>query len=141
MKENPEVTKAIAAYLLLEKAKELIGKAERSEVLQGCPPSANCSAGAGADARNDSLISSPVPREKAELSASEIWVCSHTRKCGWVGRSGELKYVPSKDWPRCSVGVCPKCGDSSFYIRQPKALPPQGERALARNAELCDREQ
>lgn len=39
-------------------------KAERSEVLQGCPPSANCSAGAGADAQSDSLNSSPVPREK-----------------------------------------------------------------------------
>jgi len=41
-------------------------KAERSEVLQGCLPSANCSARPSAVAPNDSLISSVVPREKAE---------------------------------------------------------------------------
>lgn len=60
-------------------------KAERSEVLQGCPPSANCSAGAGADAQPNSLISSPVPREKAvrrrttvekALDCIELWMKS-----------------------------------------------------------------
>lgn len=43
--------------------------AERSGVLQGCLPSANCSAGARADARNDSLNSSVVPRETAVFPA------------------------------------------------------------------------
>lgn len=61
-------------------------KAERSEVLQGCPPSANCSAGAGADAQPNSLISSPVPREKAVLSGVELIEAERQRqisKEGW----------------------------------------------------------
>lgn len=49
----------------VKRIKGKLSETERSEAPQGCLPSANCSAGAGADARSDSLISSVVPREKA----------------------------------------------------------------------------
>ena len=39
MKTNDSTINAVLAYHLVELAKGLIGKAERSEVLQGCPPS------------------------------------------------------------------------------------------------------
>jgi hypothetical protein len=111
--------------------------AKRSEVLQGCPPSANCSAGAGADARNDSLIGSPVPREKAVFPALPSGM---TREEVVEGlrelRDDAVRAEKAKDssfvrWPDLDAIL--------DYIEQhgfpaPENAPHcKGERALARN--------
>lgn len=62
-------------------------EAERSGVLQGCLPSANCSAEAGAEAQPNSLISSPVPPKEAIRSGVELIAEERKRqvsKEGWT---------------------------------------------------------
>ena len=70
MKTNDSTINAVLAYHLVELAKGLIGKAERSEVLQGCPPSPMGSAperSGGAETSGDYLSrSAPVKWSEAE---------------------------------------------------------------------------
>lgn len=52
---------------------------------------------------------------------NELWVCGHTRKCGWKGRFYDLKSKPDPMSERVGIpvtkSVCPKCDGDSFYIR------------------------
>jgi len=51
---------------------------------------------------------------------AEIWSCDHTRKCGWEGRQDDLLQVPDRAMgPGVTQGVCPKCGNDEFYVREP----------------------
>ena len=58
-----------------------------------------------------------------ETTETEIWVCGHTKKCGWSGPQSELKYIKVESSPlRVSKGSCPKCGQvkTGFYVRKVK---------------------
>lgn len=73
---NREILAIAESFNKLEARVFLLENAERSGVLQGCPHSANCSAGARADAQPDSLISSPVPREEViRRDAKRLLAC------------------------------------------------------------------
>lgn len=64
-----------------------------------------------------------------EQTETEIWVCGHTKKCGWSGPQSELKYIEVEIAPlRVSKGSCPKCGQvkTGFYVRKVK---PSNEKA------------
>ena len=131
---------------------DFFSRAERSGVPKGCPPLANCSAGARADAPIDSPIGSVVPREKAEPSGTEVLLA-----CPFCG-SGAIKSSPPINDPDqqaillCSWQmVCGYCGciggsKSTEALaklawnsragdprRNPDGAPPSGERALTRN--------
>lgn len=66
-----------------------------------------------------------TPTQRIALNAEmkpkqEIWICCHTRKCGWRGQNSELSSVRDKEgrfalpsW----TSVCPKCGGKEFYVR------------------------
>ena len=61
-----------------------------------------------------------VETEQPEI---EIWVCGHTKKCGWSGPQSELKYIEVESAPlKVSKGSCPKCGQvkTGFYVRKVK---------------------
>ena len=139
----------------------LLLPAERSGVLQGCLPSANCSAEAGAEARQDSLISSPVPPKEAIPAAPEI------RDIVEAIRQEDLRHsmpvltddtytaLAWKRWARALPGktiadtimlVCANCIrpgtklEAQFleaYMRlkntKRRTLPAQRERAIRRN--------
>jgi len=56
------------------------------------------------------------------MSEAEIWHCAHTRKCGWKGPYEGLLQLPDTEMVRgvkATKGVCPKCGNDSFYVRKP----------------------
>lgn len=57
--------------------------------------------------------------EQAEQSsfATDLYVCSHTRKCGWRGSYAQLSSRPSGS--NCTRQICPKCGNHEFYVRNP----------------------
>lgn len=107
-------------------------KAERSGVLQGCLPSTNCCAGAGADAHSDSLINSVVAREEAEPAAMfvvEVMVVNlETKKSEWreivryKDASHAVQTVMAND--HCQIRT---------RIEKPPALAAQRERAIPRN--------
>lgn len=63
---------------------------------------------------NVNSMCNPPPDRK-----NEIWVCGHTRKCGWKGKQSELVFVEDKDRfkIKSSTGTCPKCGNDAFYVR------------------------
>jgi len=51
-----------------------------------------------------------------DFNAIEVWICCHTKKCGWQGQWQELNFVRQQD--RISeLGKCPLCGSQSFYLR------------------------
>jgi hypothetical protein len=124
---------------------------ERSEALQGCLPSANCSAGAGADALSDSLNSSVVPREKAEPAGTSVssgqWtvhvigpddIYEEPDELTALRHANALNQYIADD--RRANGFRPNEPFALAVVKQagleasaPPALPPQGERALARN--------
>jgi len=54
------------------------------------------------------------------VGEAEMWICCHTRKCGWEGRQEQLLQVPHRELgPGAAKGVCPKCGSEEFYVREP----------------------
>jgi hypothetical protein len=60
--------------------------------------------------------------------SEEIWVCGHTRKCGWRGLESELDWSASVGMLQTRQGICPECGHDEFQImRQPlKEEPADG---------------
>lgn len=76
----------------------------------------------------------PTPEQKrldeialkyTKQQSVEIWVCGHTKKCGWSGLQSELVYVadnPGRFKLPSSTGTCPKCGQhkKGFYVRKQK---------------------
>ena len=62
----------------------------------------------------------------------EIWVCGHTRKCGWKGLEHERLDAPCKRFStgglKVTAQVCPKCGNDEFYVRKatPATKAPKG---------------
>ncbi|MDE2100815.1 MAG: hypothetical protein KGL39_26450 [Patescibacteria group bacterium] len=65
-----------------------------------------------------------------EQTETEIWVCGHTKKCGWSDPQSELKYIEEDKLPlKTYRGSCPKCGQTKtgFYVRKVKPS----------NAKLC----
>jgi len=55
----------------------------------------------------------------------ELWHCTHTKKCRWVGHEEELIQIPyPKLHQSATRGVCPRCGNESFYVR-PKCGQPK----------------
>lgn len=50
---------------------------------------------------------------------NEIWLCSHTKKCGWKGQEQDLVYIPTRKYKsiNSTTGTCPKCGNKTFYVR------------------------
>lgn len=59
----------------------------------------------------------PIPKEH------ELYVCEHSRKCGWRGRNAELVEKPDSKWPGSCTLTCPNCGGESFYIRDARTEP------------------
>lgn len=112
-------------------------EAERSGVLQGCLPSANCSAGAGADAQPDSLISSVVPREESDPMADK-WLCGVASMC----RAAKAEVAWSRELHQNGYStpqiltIIDSWLDRVLEGCKPSALPPQGERAIPRNEKV-----
>ena len=124
--------------------------AKRSGVPQGCLPSANGSAGAGADAPNNSLISSVVPREEAEPPGPTALL-----PCPFCGQPPVIKMAgwTSYWWVGCEIhldmestgcGVSQSDYDKTRAIEKwntragthgvnPGGAHPCGERAITRN--------
>jgi hypothetical protein len=69
-------------------------------------------------------VSAPLNIDGTEptMKTDELWVCGHTRKCGWSGAHSELVQIPDKRMAhlaiKCTKGTCPKCGGDSFYVRK-----------------------
>lgn len=110
-------------------------EAERSGVLQGCPPSANCSAGAGADA-HPSPIGSVVPRENSGLEAMLTkWRDRRIRKhheASIKAREGDYAYALQRTAEAEAIEVCIKDLEDELPT---DAHQRSGERALARNSD------
>lgn len=70
---------------------------------------------------------------------SDVYVCGHTKKCGWKGFNRELIQVPDVKFNKqhnikSTRGTCPKCGCGEFYIRPrcgDKIEIPNGETVTA----------
>lgn len=73
-------------------------------------------------------LSSPVTAIETNSASpghtEELWVCGHTKKCGWKGKKEEILHVPipakSKLFVKglnASQSSCPKCGNHEFYVR------------------------
>ena len=46
--------------------------------------------------------------------------CAKTRKCGWQGMESDMKSIPHPTIKIASQLVCPKCGETGYYRREPK---------------------
>lgn len=115
--------------------------AERSGVPQGCLPSANCSARPPAVAPKDSLISSVVPREKAEPPGTVALAACQWKEdadtWSW-DTSCDEKFQFTNDGPNENgYRFCPACGKpitlAGEPLREPGGAAPCGQRAVARN--------
>lgn len=105
-------------------------RAERSGVPQGCLPSANCSAEAGAEAKPNSLISSVVPPKEAVrrdshietlLGFIELWMKSD------IALYHDSPFISNLEH-RLDV-----LREIRRELSKPPALPAQRERAIRRN--------
>lgn len=138
--------------------------AERSEVLQGCPPSATGSARVGAveeeRARPGTEASSKQVADSSDRSAREsglvgvLWQGTRRDTCyeiglrairlshpqaakAWRSLAVALEHFGEKDMPKFMdllAGINAALAVGERHGRQPDAPPAAGERALARNA-------
>lgn len=123
--------------------KRLSELAERSGVPQGCLPSANCSAGAGADAPSDSMNSSVVPRETAVLERLTRviikWQLEARERRADAAR--EIQLGSEHEDVNIAYAECleDRCEELNRLVAEfQNAHQCNGERALARNAKLTD---
>ncbi len=134
-------------------------KAEHSEVLKGCPPSAPCSARPSAVERDKALISSAVPRDLAE-PAVRRYLISEERILTVSNHISEdepraftkkeaietVKYFRDafddlwnrRAGERMDVATDLMRITTELLSLKQAGAPPSGERAVARNDELSE---
>lgn len=62
-----------------------------------------------------------MPVNNTKASEHDIAIkCSHVRACKWQGMESDMHEVPHKTIRSAFQRVCPKCGCSSYYRRDPE---------------------